>query len=367
MPILSAGANIRLDSLSLNLEYLFTAGEVVQRTSNLIRVQSALGSFTDFLGSFFYSGTGDLIGGAFTGAVNVSSYSTTYVIAGSSVGVLDFYKALALPDLDATTLFLSGPKLVQFRGSNQSDILYARDPRANHFLDGQGGADLMKGGSGSDRYVVDSSADRVIDTPSGGVDVVYAKTSYVLKREAGAIDVLKAITATATNPINLYGNDYTNTVVGNNGRNYLRGYAGNDKLFGHGGDDVLIGGTGWDQLIGGAGRDIFAFDSGFFQFINGNKYTTYDVIRDFTIGEDKIRLDRSIFTALKPGALEATDFLDNYSYTHGGNNLWNEHIRYNNNSGTIWYDPDGTGPQIAFKFAKVSAALPLTHADFFVV
>ncbi len=74
----------------------------------------------------------------------------------------------------------------------------------------------------------------------------------------------------------LRGNDQ---VIGFKGNDSLRGNKGEDTLFGSLGQDVLIGGKGNDSLIGGAGADIFAVQ----------RYG-FDVVEDFTDGEDKLLL-----------------------------------------------------------------------------
>jgi len=71
----------------------------------------------------------------------------------------------------------------------------------------------------------------------------------------------------------------------------MHGGRGDDALFGGDGDDVmrgaegadtLTGGAGDDLLIGGAGADIYSFD---LSASNG-----VDLIKDFTIGDDKVEL-----------------------------------------------------------------------------
>jgi Ca2+-binding RTX toxin-like protein len=63
-----------------------------------------------------------------------------------------------------------------------------------------------------------------------------------------------------------------------------------DTLDGGTGNDVLIGGYGLDTLTGGAGADVFVFNA---PLVTGNA----DTITDFTVGEDKIYLDKAVFGA----------------------------------------------------------------------
>lgn len=80
------------------------------------------------------------------------------------------------------------------------------------------------------------------------------------------------------------------TLDGGAGNDLLVGAPGNDTLDGGTGNDVLIGGYGLDSLSGGAGADVFVFNA---PLVAGNA----DTITDFTVGEDKIYLDQSVFGA----------------------------------------------------------------------
>ena len=67
------------------------------------------------------------------------------------------------------------------------------------------------------------------------------------------------------------------------GADILDGGAGNDVLFGQEGDDQLTGGTGNDTMTGGSGDDTFIWRA-------ADADGSEDVIKDFTIGEDKLDL-----------------------------------------------------------------------------
>lgn len=60
----------------------------------------------------------------------------------------------------------------------------------------------------------------------------------------------------------------------------LAGFEGHDVLGGKDGDDYLWGGSGDDILTGGKGGDFFAFGDG----------DGIDIVMDFDVGEDKIRV-----------------------------------------------------------------------------
>lgn len=60
----------------------------------------------------------------------------------------------------------------------------------------------------------------------------------------------------------------------------MYGFGGDDLLLGKGGDDYLWGGSGDDTLSGGDGSDFFAW----------GENDGYDIVEDFSIGQDYIRL-----------------------------------------------------------------------------
>jgi Ca2+-binding RTX toxin-like protein len=90
----------------------------------------------------------------------------------------------------------------------------------------------------------------------------------------------------------------------------VTGGAGKDKIIGNGLDNILVGGKGKDVLAGGEGTDSFLFDV---------KATArnIDTIRDFTVGQDIIRLAQKVFEALSPGALTAEAFDTHFDYEGG--------------------------------------------------
>ena len=113
----------------------------------------------------------------------------------------------------------------------------------NDKLNGKGGNDILDGGEGNDKL-------------TGG----------------NGLDLLGGFT----------GNDRLN---GNNGDDFLDGGAGKDKLRGGDGDDWLVGGEGIDKVNGGGGNDVFYLVEG----------EGFDIIQDFTKGEDEIQFEIANF------------------------------------------------------------------------
>lgn len=77
------------------------------------------------------------------------------------------------------------------------------------------------------------------------------------------------------------------TINGNDQDNFIVGHGGGDNLVGGGGADTICGSWGKDTLIGGVGSDVFDFNT---LSEIGNTSSTWDVIMDFSRGQDKIDL-----------------------------------------------------------------------------
>jgi Ca2+-binding RTX toxin-like protein len=203
------------------------------------------------------------------------------------------------------------------------------------YLIGGSGADSMDGGGGSDIFYVDNAADVVIDAVAPGNDRVAASVSYTLNADAD-IEIVEAITLSATNALDFTGNGFGQTMVGNNGANVLDG---------KGGADILAG-------LGGA--DTFAFTSAL--------VSNVDLIADFVSGTDKIALDDAIFTGLAPGALPAGAFVIG---SQAGDA--DDRIIYNGTTGQLFFDADGNGAGAAILFATLDGHPALVASDFTVI
>ncbi len=73
------------------------------------------------------------------------------------------------------------------------------------------------------------------------------------------------------------------TLIGGDADDNLEGGAGDDRLVGGDGEDFLNAGQGDDILTGGAGADLFNFSLG---------QSGVDVVRDFDVGEDLLKITR---------------------------------------------------------------------------
>jgi Ca2+-binding RTX toxin-like protein len=150
------------------------------------------------------------------------------------------------------------------------------------------------------------------------------------------------------------GTDREDAITGNAGDNLLGGMAGADILLGGRGNDRLSGGDGHDQLSGGAGMDVFDFDALLGQSRN------VDIIRDFAPADDRIALDRSVFAGIaKDGRLSADAFVTGSAAQDA-----DDRIIHDRETGSIFYDADGSGSAPRILFARVAAGLDLTFGDF---
>jgi hypothetical protein len=205
-----------------------------------------------------------------------------------------------------------------------------------NIINGGGGIDSMRGLAGDDRYYIDHAADAIVEGAGGGTDLALASTSYQLK--AGVqVEQLITTNAAGTGAINLFGNEFANSITGNSGSNIINGKGGSDTLRGYLGNDFFI----FDTALGA-----------------GN----IDTIADFNVANDTIRLENAIFTGLANGVLAAAAFGIGAAAADAS-----DRIIYNSANGKLLFDDDGTGAHAAIQFASVSTGLAMTNADFFVV
>jgi len=167
---------------------------------------------------------------------------------------------------------------------------------AANTLNGGAGADSLSGGAGDDYYIIDSSADVVLESASSGTDSVQSSLdTYTL---ANHVEVLILTTGAVGT-----GNSLANTLVGNSLANTLWGATGSDSLSAGVGNDRLVGcaisaiggRNEKDTLTGGTGTDTFVLGDSLGAFYNdGNATNTgeedFAYITDFTIGSDILRL-----------------------------------------------------------------------------
>ena len=143
--------------------------------------------------------------------------------------------------------------------------------------------------------------------------------------------------------------------TGGAGHDLMVGLKGNDRLNGAGGDDTLNGGIGRDTLTGGNGEDSFLFN-------DKPRVGVVDSITDFDAADDSILLLRDIFRGSGPlGELQASRFALNAPGDA------DDRIIYDEATGALIYDRDGTGIIEGLVFAQLTPGTDMSAADFFLV
>lgn len=156
--------------------------------------------------------------------------------------------------------------------------------------------------------------------------------------------------------------DASGSMAGLAGNDRLTGDARRNSLSGGGGADTLIGGGGADTLAGGHGADILAGGIGADRFLFGTAPGVTDHITALEAA-DVIALENAVFAGIGvAGALAAGRFK-----VLGAGLDADDRILYHRASGTLFYDPDGSGAQARQVFAVIDTAPALTAADFLVV
>lgn len=154
-------------------------------------------------------------------------------------------------------------------GGNGDDVFYGED--GNDLINGRLGNDTIFGGNNFDTISAGAGNDVVYG--GNGRDLIFLNQGddlYIDNAQGGVLGRDTVFTG--------LGND---TVQGGNGDDLFFGEAGSDLLLGRLGNDTLQGGTGADTLNGGGGADTFIFAA---------TDVGLDIVQDFEVGLDAIRL-----------------------------------------------------------------------------
>ncbi len=231
----------------------------------------------------------------------------------------------------------------------------------------------LYGREGNDTYIVDSTSDTIIERLNQGSDTVSSSVSYKLSNN------VENLTLTGSKAISATGNSLNNTIIGNDAINSLYGGDGNDYLIGYqAGEWNDVPSRAQDTLTGGRGADVFEFD-------DPSQNVT---ITDFVVADDTISVKPTYLVSFSYGAFfyegfgdikMSFQFMENEELTPGtaitpdqfviGSAAADASDRfiYNQNTGALFFDSDGTGETEQEQFATLSTGLAMTNADIFVI
>lgn len=160
-------------------------------------------------------------------------------------------------------------------------------------------------------------------------------------------------------------------VNGKAGDDVIGGGLGNDKLYGSSGKDTVSGGSGDDWIFGGLGNDVLKGGGGKDCFVFNSKpssRTNYDRIVDFNSKADSFYMENRIYKELGKGTLDLPLKIKKSAFWKGSEaHDSNDRIIYDKMTGSLYYDPDGTGVAAQVQFATVKKGTALTYHDFMVI
>jgi|GEM_PF-1061895 len=280
------------------------------------------------------AGGGDLaIGGAGSDTYIVNHSKDIVVEEASDAGV-DHVMSSAVFRLEGSHVenltLLSNRNISGF--GNELDNVITGNSGSNQLDGGAGGADTLIGGGANDIFHVRSIDDVVIEEAGTGTGVADAVWAYV--DIARLADNVENVVIRGNGALDANGNGLDNMVIGNNAVNVLDGLGGNDTLRGNGGPDQFV----------------FSTAPG-----SGN----VDHIVDFTHRGDTIMLSTGVFNNSTAGALAADAFVNGTAALDA-----NDRVLYDQASGRLWYDANGSAAGGKVLFAVLGNTPTLDADDF---
>ncbi len=140
----------------------------------------------------------------------------------------------------------------------------------------------------------------------------------------------------------------------------LDGEGGNDSLVGSDGDDILLGGAGYDTLIGGKGVDTLTGGEGPDVFRYNNRHQGGDIITDFSAIDDQILIRAEGFGGHLTAGYPISPEQFTLEMSAGDES---DRFIYNNSSGELYFDRDGSGSQSQQLLATLTGAPSISNTN----
>jgi trimeric autotransporter adhesin len=143
-------------------------------------------------------------------------------------------------------LTLTGTDDINGTGNTRANTILGNS--GANVIDGGGGTDTVAGGAGDDTYIVNKTADIVIENMEEGNDTVLASATYTLSAN------VENLVLTGTSGLRGTGNELANVITGNSAGNVLDGAGGADTLIGGAGNDTYVVDDANDVLVENPGE-----------------------------------------------------------------------------------------------------------------
>jgi Ca2+-binding RTX toxin-like protein len=284
-------------------------------------------------------------------ATNAAYVASAGAAATAAAGILGIEQIYVTNGQSTDNINLTGNGAAQFIVGNYGNNILNGDndtgtTDANGVFTPTGTAagDTLQGLFGDDVYRVYSQNDVVIETAGQGNDTVFTSGNYQL-RTGNSIEVLSAANQSSTTGLQLVGNELNQTIIGTAGGDTIWGGSGNDTLRGDGGNDTFgfaqSGAANVDTLADFAPGDFIGLYTG-----ATNSFATQSFGALLSQGTSTTGLDQNEFVN---GTTATGAFAQ---------------VLYNQATGQVFFDADGTGSGAAVLFAQLAPNTGLGFNDF---
>lgn len=143
----------------------------------------------------------------------------------------------------------------------------------------------------------------------------------------------------------------------------LTGTRYGDELYGGNSNDTLNGADGNDTIIAGLGNDTLSGDAGADRFVFNTPTDGNDTITDFSVADDTISLSAAGF----PSDLTVGAAITAEQFSVGTATDARQRFIYDNSSGALFFDSDGSDAKAQVQIATLSPSLAMTNNNIFVI